>query len=626
VASSQANTRGGSITVVSSLWGPDADLYTPPGDFTFSVSAPTFLVSGNLADYSSPLEFDVGFPYSYTITLSRAALTDITVTFATDVLTFTPSSLVIPAGHFSATASFSASVYGAGSAEWWLSGDDASSFAPQDGQVTNVYFTVYPRWIDLTAASTHYISVGGETPVFDFGLWYWTTAGQAPTVNGLNVSFIVSPPGAATVNPVETYVAYPSTSFAVRVTANVLGTIVLTPVFSGLDSGLYDPTQVGENQITVVGQRRSFSIMPAVSTDNGNGRPTDENNQFYDRYQNGVDDSAYGTIYHLQTYVGVASAPISVTAVSVPTDVSLVVEGHGLIISPSVLRFTGTYESLSFTITPVEAIGNTYVHFTTVGPDAALFDLPDPILVKTHHVFVIPEFPALTVGVPVTLPISISSNFSTPVVVTPSVSNVVFRPETILLSPAKPLAYFEIVGITTQSNRDNSESVLASVFSFHWRYVHNTNAQSHLWYPPSPIGINVLPATFEVNFPHLQIGLTSTLTISVTAPPRSDVVLTLFGNNLNFNPTYALFTAKTTTVQISVTPVHSDYQASDDIPFDVYYYISGTNQADYVQPQDTYLAVSRGSAAEADSLVLSGAATTVASFAVVLLVSVVALL
>ncbi len=103
-------------------------------------------------------------------------------------------------------------------------------------------------------------------------------------------------------------------------------------------------------------------------------------------------------------------------------------------------------------------------------------------------------------------------------------------------------------------------------------------------------------ATFKVEFSPLTIGETSTVTISVTAAPRSEVTLILIANNLNFNPPHVTFHPTVTERTISVTAVHSDYKDANEIPFTVDYIISGTSANEFIPPVQTYLGVRQGGA------------------------------
>jgi hypothetical protein len=477
------------------------------------------------------------------------------------------------------------------------------------------------------------ITVGGWTAPYEFKTAFGSSAKSAATPSSFNVTFITT--GAVEVDTPVITVSYPASTFSFRLSPKVLGRHTVTLKIVGPDAALYQDFigngQADQLRVTVIAMRRAFAIMPASTSSApiSNGVVTDK---ALTRLSTG------STVLHL--YVGVESRPITVSVGAIPTRVQLVPQGRGLIFNPSVVSFTGTYESLQFTITATEAYsGSTYVHFSVIGEDAGLFTIPDSVIIRTQHQFILPEFPILTVNSPVTLQVSIASNFSDPVVLTPSSINVVFIPETWLFTPQQKTVTFQAIGTSTYDVvGSNINPVIISDQSYHaapgsqsfslsWRFMHEPATTSNPWFfPASPIQLNVLPAGFIVSFPHLQIGQTSTLTIKTTAPPRSDVVLTLIGNNLNFNPPNILFTKSRTEASISVTPVHADYKDSEKIPFTVDYIISGSNKQDFIPPAQTFLAVSRGTAAQADSLMLSDATSHAASYVLLLVVALLALL
>ncbi len=120
--------------------------------------------------------------------------------------------------------------------------------------------------------------------------------------------------------------------------------------------------------------------------------------------------------------------------------------------------------------------------------------------------------------------------------------------------------------------------------------------------------------TFKVSFSQLAIGEAGKVTISVTTPPRSDVVLTLVGNNLNFDPPYVTFTHSVTQQSITVNVVHADFKDSDNIPFAVDYILSGSNWQDYIPPAQTYVGVRQGGAPIVGAICGSAASVLGVSF------------
>jgi hypothetical protein len=60
---------------------------------------------------------------------------------------------------------------------------------------------------------------------------------------------------------------------------------------------------------------------------------------------------------------------------------------------------------------------------------------------------------------------------------------------------------------------------------------------------------------FNVSIPDLQLGVTSQMTITVKPPPRTNVVLTMYGNNLVFVPPSVTFLPGVDVVRVDVTPI-----------------------------------------------------------------------
>lgn len=114
--------------------------------------------------------------------------------------------------------------------------------------------------------------------------------------------------------------------------------------------------------------------------------------------------------------------------------------------------------------------------------------------------------------------------------------------------------------------------------------------------------------------------------ITVPVAPRSDVVLTLVGNNLNFNPPHAVFSSDVTNVTLEVTYVHRDFKDSKEIPFTVDYIVSGTNWQDFIPPAQSYLGVSRGDGEVVGGICGNDAGITSVSMWAVAVVAVFALL
>lgn len=117
------------------------------------------------------------------------------------------------------------------------------------------------------------------------------------------------------------------------------------------------------------------------------------------------------------------------------------------------------------------------------------------------------------------------------------------------------------------------------------------------------------------------------MNISVTAPPRSDIILTLVGNNLNFNPPHAHFTHSSGSLQsLSIEIVHADFKDSQNIPFVVDYIVSGSNWADYIPPAQTYLGIQQGEAPVVGAICGSSSSHLVVSLGVYMIAIVLLLL
>jgi len=333
----------------------------------------------------------------------------------------------------------------------------------------------------------------------------------------------------------------------------------------------------------------------------------------------------------------------------VPTDVSLFLSAPGLQFIPSVLRFTGTFETLYFQIVPLYS-GLTQVSYSVGGTDAHLFNVPDPSpQIRITHNFVVPSLPSVTIGqLSPVLQVSIVSPFSTPVVIVPTVPEcsgstgyVSFLPPYFIITPNNTVQTFQYIGncatfnlgsnynpvITGDSPRRYTAS--PTIVSVQWLITESgeTDAYSLSFTPltQSVLAVNVLPGAFNVAFKPLKLGTTSQVNISVTVPPRSDVVLTLIANNLNFDPPHVTFFPNTTYQVLSVSSAHSDFKDSDNIPFTVDYIISGSNWQDYVPPAQTFLGVSKGDGAVVGGICGSDASSVRAGLFLVFLFAVILL-
>jgi hypothetical protein len=389
---------------------------------------------------------------------------------------------------------------------------------------------------------------------------------------------LTSPPGAVTVFPPNITIAAPAASFHIQVRPNIIGDyLYVWPVISGPGADYYYTPDAFE-----------FSSIPRSFT------LTDFTNYV-------VSPNT------AQLTVGVTAGPFGITANSVPSDVTLTLSAPGLQFIPSVLLFTGTFETLYFKVVPLEVI-NTQVTYSVGGSDAPLFYPPDPSeYIQVTHRFIIPSLPSIIIGrVSDPLTVYVTDKLSSPVVLTPSADCVNFYPPFLLFTPNSTSQTFTYIGNCVNYNLGNNYNPVETGSKFttspsysyvEWIVREVGTTESYALAFPQLQGVNavnVVPATFSVHFNSLKLGSTSNVVINVTVAPRSDVVLTLIGNNLNFNPPYVTFNPNVTSVTITATPVHSDFKDSDEIPFTVDYIVSGSNWREFIPPAQTFLGIAQG--------------------------------
>jgi hypothetical protein len=382
--------------------------------------------------------------------------------------------------------------------------------------------------------------------------------------------------------------------------------IAITPVLSGPGASFYYLAPGDSpNVITFTSAQRSFSM-------------TALNNYLQNTLQS-------------QFVVGIETGPFGITANSVPSDVVLYLSAPGLMFIPSALVFTGTYETLYFRIIPQKAI-LTQITFSVGGSSANWFAVPQTTnQIRVTHNFIVPTLPTIIIGGQADQQtIEVISPLTTTVVVTPTVpycpdgvtQYVYFTPPYLIFTPNSTSQTFSYVGNCATNNLGSnynpvvtgsafrSYNAYPTIISVSWEILEAGELYPYALSFPTlsgVLGVNVVPATFNVSFSPLQIGSVGSVTIYVTQTPRSDVVLTLICNNINFDPPHVTFWPGIDTQTITATPVHADFKDSQNIPFTVDYVISGSNYADYVPPAQTFLAVARGNGA----LVGSSAAGTV---------------
>jgi len=184
-------------------------------------------------------------------------------------------------------------------------------------------------------------------------------------------------------------------------------------------------------------------------------------------------------------------------------------------------------------------------------------------------------------------------------------SNLIVSPATVVFTAASPAASFTIFPLTPNIGRATSPnypgvgvsySSTPTTFAVTGRDATDTTA-AYTIPLVNNVGIIVTPGSFIFKHPRYQLDVKSKIHVEISALPRSDVVLTLFANNIQFEPSYVVFVAGGSTKQeITVTPVHTTSYELDYASFKVDYIVSGTNAGDYITPPESlhYIAIPRG--------------------------------
>jgi len=287
----------------------------------------------------------------------------------------------------------------------------------------------------------------------------------------------------------------------------------------------------------------------------------------------------------------------------------------------------------------------TQITFSVGGTSANWFAVPTASSqIRVTHNFIVPTLPTVTIGqIAPEQTIQIVSPVTSTVVLTPIVPGcasgtyVNFIPPYLIFTPNNTAQTFTYIGNCATNNLGNNYNPVITgpsprqyttspaVVSVNWRILEAGETSPYALSFPTPnsvLGVNVVPATFKVSFSTLRLGTNGTVTISVTQTPRSDVVLTLVANNLNFNPPHVTFFPGVDTQSIQVSTVHADFKDSNNIPFTVDYIVSGSNWADYVPPAQTFVGVTRGDAAVAGGICGDAASIRVGVWMLVFVVGV----
>jgi hypothetical protein len=301
---------------------------------------------------------------------------------------------------------------------------------------------------------------------------------------------------------------------------------------------------------------------------------------------------------------GVRSQAFVLTARSVPVDVEIELVSDQLEFSPPVLKFTPTSHDVLFSFVP-KKVGTATIIYRVLGPNAKLFTAPGPSTVQVTYNVKFPQIPTLSVGI--TSPgqgVDIEPAPLNTFVLTLSASNFVFNPARLVFAPGQTHNSFTVTALspTILSSSYNipgatpgiiSDAVTLSVAGRDSSDDTNRNIPLAATVP-----IIVAPGYFTILHPRYQLDVKTMIKVSISVEPRSDVILTLVGNNLQFHtPQFLVFTRGGPTEQeVEVTPRHTTSYELDYTSFKVDYYVGGTNSDDYLAPSETlhYFAIPMG--------------------------------
>jgi len=220
-----------------------------------------------------------------------------------------------------------------------------------------------------------------------------------------------------------------------------------------------------------------------------------------------------------------------------------------------------------------------------------------------------PATPQISVGVqsgPLDISIEPAPTSSFVLNIAPSGIGLIISPSTLVFTPASPAATFTLLALSPTIARSSSINIpgydpettsYTTTITLSGRDA--TDAVTGAYSIPlvQTAGVIATPGSFSLRHPRYQMDVTSKVTVEISTLPRSDVVLTLFANNLDFEPSYVVFVAGGATKQhIAVTPRHTTSYELDYASFKVDYIVSGTNSNDYVSPSESlhYIALPRG--------------------------------
>jgi hypothetical protein len=554
----------------TSLGGDDAGLfvnpYPNPQSYAFSSSAPSVTATATSTS-NTYLQQTVNFYLS-----TAAQVLPLTITPSGTGLTFVPASISI---YDSTTTSVSLSVYGttAGTANIYyaLSGPGAQYFTVPSlfaNPVTTTFFaypfSVYNTYSGNTApvgtASTPYvISVPGPANTVPT---VWIT----PTANIPGIDFI---PPVFFINSTT-----PSTTWAWRSNLTV-GNFIVSFTLSGPGAAAYTPIAPFTATVTPV----TF-LLPAFEN------PI-------------VVPSGAPFVYGLQ------SPNYAIYARAVPAEVTIQLVSEQLEIHPTTITLTPSVQQAYFDFIP-RKVGPATISYYLLGNNTALYQTPGPstgILVNYRVHF--PNLPQLQVGqTSPALSVSIEPvPITTYILSITGSSTIVFSPNRLVFSPGVTNQQFTIIPLAPTIYRTNFNipgTNPGSVGSFGVQLYGSDgiDGQQRAVVLLPPVSVIVTPGTFTILHPRYQLDVKTTISVTVSVAPRSDVVLTLLANNIQFvNAPYVIFSKDGPyTQEIEVIPRHTTSYELDYASFKVDYLVGGTNANDYFAPSETlhYIAIPMG--------------------------------
>jgi len=305
---------------------------------------------------------------------------------------------------------------------------------------------------------------------------------------------------------------------------------------------------------------------------------------------------------------GVSSQSFTIYSRYIASPVQLQLISDSFTFTPSILHFNQFTYQASFSLVPTK-VGPAVISYNIIGGDPAVFTRPAPTtgLKVTYRVHW-PASPQLHVGVqspPLVISVEPAPTSSFVLNLASSGVSLIISPSILVFTPTSPAATFTILPLSATIGRAISINIpgysaeyttSSSSISLSGRDAADSTAAYAIPLVQTA-GVIVLPGSFSLRHPRYQMDVTSKVTVEISILPRSDVVLTLFANNLDFEPSYVVFVAGGATKQhISVTPRHTTSYELDYESFKVDYVVSGTNANDYSAPSESlhYIALPRG--------------------------------